>query len=57
MHAKKHTRARAPIAGCDSLSDFEDTYGDDLFLENVQEYDRVAKVLPISSVFSVLLLL
>ena len=31
-------------AGCATREDFEDKYGDDLFLEDVEEYDRVAKV-------------
>jgi len=33
--------------GCETTEDFHEKYGDDLFLEDVEEYDRVAKVEPL----------
>ena len=31
-------------AGCATRADFEELYGDDLFIDQAEEYDRVAKV-------------
>ena len=33
--------------GCASREDFEEMYGDDLFISDVEKYDRVAKVEPL----------
>jgi len=33
--------------GCDNVEDFHNKYSDDLFLEDVEEYDKVAKVEPL----------
>jgi 3'-phosphoadenosine 5'-phosphosulfate sulfotransferase (PAPS reductase)/FAD synthetase len=32
---------------CASPEEFDDKYGDDIFIENVEEYDRLAKVEPL----------
>jgi len=33
--------------GCESRAEFEDLYGDDLFISDAEEYDRRAKVEPL----------
>jgi len=49
-HVEKHYGFKAHMfkaEGCESTDEFHAKYGDDLFLEDVEEYDRLAKVEPL----------